>query len=237
MYCQYQRLKGRITIKCFEQACYRDTSAKPGTGFYCARHIQSLPRKTKLELLIDVIDFPPDASASYSENLPTSTIVRPATVNDETVQSSAESVTSISSSNKCCSDNEHNRKPEAGLSYINSKSKVDRNRFERPFKNLGELCECYGYLPRPKTWRMLPLGVPGMINALPLSNGIAIATNGVHVAIENTACSALYIGHLEWFVVDDLNAPACAKEILQSSATDILKVARNQLKQFDELFL
>lgn len=272
MYCQFTSLRPRnVIVKCFNQACYHVANAKAGEEIYCEVHVHKLPRRTKVELLLDVIELPPSEISGLK---PTDSENRTAT---EWIRSSAGSIASISdltikppyevgfleTIETSCSTIEHDKimnlqeldsdKVPVDVSFGGKQSTVTRGdssscinftylaakaraSFDIPFRNLGQLCECYGHLPRPKTWRMLANQVPGNINGLPKMRGMAIATNGIHVAIENAACTQLYIGHLQWFVIDDLNAPANAREILQGSAVDALKVVRNQLKQFDELW-
>ncbi len=59
-------------------------------------------------------------------------------------------------------------------------------------------------LPKPKEdWRLIQKPVSGHINGLAESMyGIAIATNGIMVAIEDPQLDLLFYGHLEWFVRD-----------------------------------
>lgn len=42
----------------------------------------------------------------------------------------------------------------------------------------------------------------GHINGLPHFRGLAVATNGIHVALQ-TSSDNLLLGHLEWMVKDD----------------------------------
>lgn len=244
MHCQFTSLrKGNIIIRCFEQAAYHVSHAPSTEHNYCLLHIQKLPRKTKLELLIDVIDFLPDTSVSQCVNDPFACSMSAlnrgvehlsqSDTDTKTVLASAESIASISGF-MSGSINEHDsREAKPNVTFSKASKKVT---FSRPFVNLGQVCETYGYLPRPKTWRMLPLAIPGEINGLHNMRGLAIATNGIHVAIENSACTELYIGHLEWFIVDDLNAPASARDVLKQAAENTFRVVKSQLKQFDEIF-
>lgn len=242
MYCQFEQLKERnVVVRCFNQALYHVSTTEIHAHNYCALHIQKLPRKTKLELLFDVIELPPSEipSLSCSHNQSNETDI---------IQSSAGLVTSNKISNALYHLASHERDMNTDISINNNMScsenephastlRISKVNFNRPFKNLGELCECYGYLPRPKTWRMLPFAVPGEIHALPNTRGMAVATNGIHVAIENSTYNELFIGHLDWFIVDDLRAPAGAIGMLNQAAESGFKVVRNQLKQFDELFV
>lgn len=235
MYCQFEQIKERnVHVKCFNQALYHVHSAKPKLQNYCALHIQRLPRNTKLELLFDVIELPP-SEPLLNQLIPTTGINE--TENDISIRSSAGSIASKSDLIAAsCSESEHDI-PTIKNRHGEARAYKSKSSYERPFKNLGELCECYGYLPRPKTWRMLPYAIPGEIHALPNTRGFALATNGVHVAIENFEYKELFIGHLDYFVIDDLRAPAGSVNTLNQAAENTFKPVRNQLKQFDELFL
>ena len=59
-------------------------------------------------------------------------------------------------------------------------------------------------LPRPRdSWRILLMPVTGEITGLGnVFRGLAVATNGVIVAIESSA-GAILFGHLQWFEKDD----------------------------------
>lgn len=71
------------------------------------------------------------------------------------------------------------------------------------FNSISHLCAAFKTtLPKPATWRLLSPAMVGEINALPGSKGIAIATNGILVAIlQNTS---LFIGHFDSFVVEQV---------------------------------
>ena len=59
------------------------------------------------------------------------------------------------------------------------------------------------HLPKPwDGWRLVVPEVPGQINGIDAMRGVAIATNGILVAIEDEHGIVCY-GHLEWFVKDD----------------------------------
>lgn len=73
------------------------------------------------------------------------------------------------------------------------------------------------WLPKPHDcWRLVPDGVVGQIAGLPSFRGTAIATNGIHVAIERG--QDVVIGHLEWFIADDLQKEA---SLLDTSAAKL----------------
>lgn len=70
------------------------------------------------------------------------------------------------------------------------------------FSSIAELKQSFGTtLPKPHDWRLLPQGVVGAIHAIPTSQGVAIATNGILVAIIQE--TRLFIGHVEFFVPDE----------------------------------
>ena len=54
-------------------------------------------------------------------------------------------------------------------------------------------------LPKPYDWRLIEPMV-GEINGIPTSRGIAVATNGILVAIMQN--DGIVFGHLDWFVKD-----------------------------------
>ena len=55
-------------------------------------------------------------------------------------------------------------------------------------------------LPKPYDWRLIE-AMTGEINGIPTSRGIAVATNGILVAIMQN--DGIVIGHLDWFVKDE----------------------------------
>ena len=70
------------------------------------------------------------------------------------------------------------------------------------FTSPNDLKEQYGVmLPKPHEWRLLPLAVSGAIHGIPTSQGVAVATNGIHVAIVQH--TRLFIGHIDFFVADE----------------------------------
>lgn len=57
-------------------------------------------------------------------------------------------------------------------------------------------------LPKPtETWRLVKNQPTGSITGLPSIQGVAVATNGILVAIERSDKSILFC-HLEWFKCD-----------------------------------
>lgn len=57
-------------------------------------------------------------------------------------------------------------------------------------------------LPKPtETWRLVKDMPVGSINGLPTCSGVAVATNGIIVAIERSDRSILFC-HLDWFSPD-----------------------------------
>ena len=70
------------------------------------------------------------------------------------------------------------------------------------FGSVGAIKDFYKItLPKPYDWRLLVPNVVGEVNGIPSSRGVAVATNGILVAIVQT--NALFIGHLEFFVPDE----------------------------------
>lgn len=58
------------------------------------------------------------------------------------------------------------------------------------------------HLPKPyDDWRLVQKPVPGHINGLETIRGLAVATNGIIVALLNSY-GKISFGHLEWFVKD-----------------------------------
>ena len=68
--------------------------------------------------------------------------------------------------------------------------------FKRTFKSS---------LPKPYDWRLIEPMV-GEINGIPTSRGVAIASNGIIVAIMQN--DGVVFGHLDWFVKDK-EQPIC----------------------------
>lgn len=58
-------------------------------------------------------------------------------------------------------------------------------------------------LPSPKTWWLLSDAdaVTGEVNGVPSLRGVAVATNGILIAVETVTGTVLF-GHRDWFVVD-----------------------------------
>lgn len=71
----------------------------------------------------------------------------------------------------------------------------------QPFPTLDALVrELRVLLPAPRdTWRLVTDPVVGSINGLDRFSGAAIATNGIHVVLQNEL-DQVFIGHLQWFV-------------------------------------
>lgn len=69
------------------------------------------------------------------------------------------------------------------------------------FRNIAELKEYFGViLPKPHDWRLLNPEV-GSIHGLPRSQGVAQATNGILVAIQQD--KKLFIGHIASWTADE----------------------------------
>lgn len=76
------------------------------------------------------------------------------------------------------------------------------------FNSLDAVRETFRVLlPRPYEWRLLKQPIVGEINGLPESRGIAIATNGIIVAIQQN--ESLFFGHLDFFVEDEDESDHC----------------------------
>ena len=70
------------------------------------------------------------------------------------------------------------------------------------FSSVHQLAQEYGaILPKPYDWRLLQPCLVGSINGIPTSQGTAVATNGILVAIMQP--TGLFIGHYDWFVPDE----------------------------------
>lgn len=71
-----------------------------------------------------------------------------------------------------------------------------------PFSSVQEIAREYRIvLPKPHEWKLMPKGVSGEISGLHRIRGVAMATNGIHVAILTN--DDVLIGHLHWFVADE----------------------------------
>lgn len=128
---------------------------------------------------------------------------------------------------------EHTPKHDSYVDLVSSRESL-YDKFPIP-QTLGELVEKHScYLPKSKIkgceWRMLATRVQGEINGLPMFRGFAVATNGVHVAIE-TGGGSLIFGHAMWFVVDkeDKHLENTLFNLPASKVT-------NTIKQIEELF-
>jgi hypothetical protein len=70
------------------------------------------------------------------------------------------------------------------------------------FPNVNALAQHHGMiLPKPHYWRLLQPCLVGAIHGIPTSQGTAVATNGILVAIQQP--HRLFIGHFDWFVPDE----------------------------------
>lgn len=73
------------------------------------------------------------------------------------------------------------------------------------FSSVTAIKQAFGItLPKPYDWRLLSPCVVGEMNALPNMRGVAVATNGILVAILQNA--TIIIGHLDYFVADQEQA-------------------------------
>lgn len=90
-------------------------------------------------------------------------------------------------------------------------------------------------LPRPhEDWRVVLDPVPGEIIGLGHKfRGMAVATNGIIVALETSAGHILF-GHLQWFLKDDPDQPTDLDSAL--AACPRCKVSAKTLNEFNELF-
>lgn len=72
------------------------------------------------------------------------------------------------------------------------------------FSSMAQLKETYHVvLPRPYDWHLIARPAYGQIHGIPTMRGVAIATNGILVAIiQENDC--LTIGHLDNFIPDDV---------------------------------
>lgn len=110
------------------------------------------------------------------------------------------------------------------------------------YNSIGEMIEAHSvYLPKAKQkgcedWRLLPYPVAGEVNGLPMFRGLAVATNGVHVAIE-TSGGSLIFGHVGWFVVDKEEKCRDVKVLFAPLAEfRISSTVKQQLSELESLF-
>ena len=79
------------------------------------------------------------------------------------------------------------------------------------FPSVQAIKEYFGQpLPKPHDWRLVSPAQVGEINGLPSSKGLAIATNGILVAIMQGP--TLFIGHTDSFVVDIVESDEFARQ-------------------------
>ena len=70
------------------------------------------------------------------------------------------------------------------------------------FSSIAAFKEHWGItLPRPHDWRLLVKPEVGAIHGIPSSQGVAVATNGILVAIQRW--KDVFIGHIDSFVPDN----------------------------------
>jgi hypothetical protein len=70
------------------------------------------------------------------------------------------------------------------------------------FVSIADIKEQYGMtLPKPFEWRLLAIPLVGAVNGIPTSHGVAVATNGILVAIVQDE-RRLFIGHIDSFIAD-----------------------------------
>ena len=84
-------------------------------------------------------------------------------------------------------------------------------------------------LPKPLTWYELANPVKGEVNGLGrVFRGTAVASNGIHVAIETSAGDMVF-GHAAWFVVDKNESPLDLNNVLSRPAKNLLDGKLNSL--------
>ena len=89
------------------------------------------------------------------------------------------------------------------------------------------------WLPKPHPWRPVINPRVGQINGLPKFRGLAVATNGIHLALE-TSAGEILIGHFDWFVLDNPDhSTSFSKEILSVPANK----PPIKLTELEELFV
>lgn len=107
------------------------------------------------------------------------------------------------------------------------------------YRSMDEFCRakhCHiQMLPKPReTWRLVDKPVLGSINGLERKfRGLAVATNGIIVAIETSASTVLF-AHLQWFYKDDPEA----ETDLDLDMVEVLRQRRKMqtLDTFNDLF-
>jgi hypothetical protein len=86
------------------------------------------------------------------------------------------------------------------------------------FGTVAQIKEHYKLiLPKPYDWRLIVPNLVGQIHALPGSRGVAVATNGIIVAIVQT--DGLFLGHMENFIPDDEQPVEVVKEVKAKKPT------------------
>ena len=85
---------------------------------------------------------------------------------------------------------------------------------QNPYNSVKEIALTHRLLlPKPREWRLMAKALSGEINGIHTIRGIAVATNGIHVAILRD--NDIVIGHLEWFVADE-QSPSTAPRATRS---------------------
>jgi hypothetical protein len=99
------------------------------------------------------------------------------------------------------------------------------------FKSISDLKETYHMtLPRPFDWRLLSPCVVGAINGIPTSQGTAVATNGILVAI--VQANGLFIGHLDSFVADEQQPEQVVRVATTPKVTKLPKQPKVDISEF-----
>jgi hypothetical protein len=73
-------------------------------------------------------------------------------------------------------------------------------------------------LPRPYDWRLVQEPFTGEVHGIPSLRGVAIATNGILLAIEQPQ-SKLAIVHLDTFVADAVDGVVVVRQAKKPSAS------------------
>ena len=71
----------------------------------------------------------------------------------------------------------------------------------QPFRDIGDIKSTYHItLAKPYEWRLIKEPYVGEINGIAKMRGVAVATNGILVAIMQP--TGMVVGHLDYFVAD-----------------------------------
>lgn len=103
----------------------------------------------------------------------------------------------------------------------------------QPFRDIGEIKNIYHItLAKPYEWRLIKEPFVGEINGISKMRGVAVATNGILVAIMQP--TGMCVGHLDYFVADVDKPDAFTVESAVAKQREHDKATYNVPKVFEQ---